>query len=235
MGKLRPGGHCRASKGRGRDAPGRASLETQGWRRGPRSLTNPTSAQDCPARPAYRVERQVDVSPQPPVVHQLLPVVTDPGGEGEPAVRTTPAPRGPDVHLLVRPPPGPSFPQGAAAPGDSDPIPDREVGEDLQQDRVGQVGKSRHDPVDTHFRFRLKELGDSPCGSPKKRRGERVRTGRWSQLPVAGGVSAFLLRGCGWTWEPDQHGIRTLHRGLGRGLGPSPGGVAKTMTNPGRG
>ena len=157
-----------------------------------------------------------------------------PWGRG-PAVRTTPAPRGPDGHLLVRPPPGPSLPQGAAAPGDSDPIPDREIGEDLQQDRVGQVGKSRHDPVDTHFRFRLKELGGSPCGSPKKRGEERVRTGRWSQLPVAGGVSAFLLRGCGWTWEPDQHGIRTLHRGLGRGLGPSPGGVAKAMTNPGRG
>lgn len=134
------------------------------------------------------------------------------------------------MRLLVRPPPGPSLPQGAAAPGDSDPIPDLEVREDLQQDRVGQVGKSRHDPVDTHFRFRLKELGDSPCGGPKKRGKERVRTGRWSQFPVAGGVSALLLRGRGWTWQPDQHGIRTPHRGWGWELGPSLEGVAKAIT-----
>lgn len=80
-------------------------------------------AQAFPASPAYRVERQVDMSPQPPVVHQPLPAVTD--------------------------------------PGDADPVPDREVREDLQQDRVRQVGKSRHHPADTHFRFRPEGLGDS--------------------------------------------------------------------------
>lgn len=137
----------------------------------------PASRPGPPDSPAYRVERQVDVSPQPPVVHQPLPAVTDPGEKDPPLER--PRPRGPDP-----PPASPSPSRGGAAPRHADPVPNREVREDLQQDRVWQLGKRRHNSADTYGYFRLK-------GFEISLRGRWPRSPETCSFPPAGtGVSS---------------------------------------------
>lgn len=120
----------------------------------------------------------------------------------ENAVRTTPT--------LPGLPLPPSQPRGEAAPGEANPVPDREVRKDLQQDQVRQVRKSRHDAADTHCHFWERNSVIRPGSASGGSGGSGARAGRGPRPPVAGREFQLSFRGA--VVEP-LPGIRTGHGG----------------------
>lgn len=141
--------------------PGKVAEErvsdTTRWR-APRSVWARTARGPGPACRTHPVDGQVDVSPQPPVVHQPPPTVTDPAG-GDRRERN-PDPASPFAPL---PPP----PRGEAAPGEANPVPHREVREDLQQHRVRQVRKRGHAPPTRISSSGQRSSGSRPGAPPE--------------------------------------------------------------------